>query len=205
MTPSKRSVTLGPIGEIVRRELANWRRALNLTAQELSDRIGQGPRPLGRSAISEIERGDRRVDVDDLVALSFGLEVSPTRLLVPMEEVPVIVGTLGAVPWVAYANWVRQAVPLDAETFEISNRLTELRTEVLSLEDRAEAHREQAGQLGLRSAQLHAAGEVEESELARNMADEAQALAGDYDRARQSLLEQIERAESALRSIHGDY
>ncbi len=38
--------------------------------------------PIGLNTLSKIERGSRRVDVDDLVALAVALDVSPNRLIV---------------------------------------------------------------------------------------------------------------------------
>jgi len=40
-------------------------------------------RPLGHSAVDQIEKGTRRVDVDDLMALAAALGVSPITLLMP--------------------------------------------------------------------------------------------------------------------------
>ena len=40
-------------------------------------------RPLAHSAVDQIEKGTRRVDVDDLIALAAALGVSPTTLLMP--------------------------------------------------------------------------------------------------------------------------
>ena len=42
-------------------------------------------RPLTHSAVDQIEKGTRRVDVDDLMALAAALEVSPITLLMPAE------------------------------------------------------------------------------------------------------------------------
>lgn len=78
-----RSVSVGLFGDVVRGNLSMRRAELGLTAQEVADRTSTAPRPLGRSAVSELERGARRVDVDDLVALAVALETSPSDLLTP--------------------------------------------------------------------------------------------------------------------------
>lgn len=80
---TSRTVALGPFGEIVRENLAARRAELDLTALEVANRTSDAPRPLGRSAVSEAERGARRIDVDDLVVLAIALETSPTELLTP--------------------------------------------------------------------------------------------------------------------------
>ncbi|HWF68191.1 MAG TPA: helix-turn-helix transcriptional regulator [Mycobacterium sp.] len=47
------------------------------------NKLGEVGRPLGHSAVDQIEKGTRRVDVDDLVALALALDVSPITLLMP--------------------------------------------------------------------------------------------------------------------------
>lgn len=78
-----RRVELGPIGHAVRENLARLRADQGLTLRALADLLGPTGRPLSHNAISEIERGARRVDVDDLVALALALQVSPLALLLP--------------------------------------------------------------------------------------------------------------------------
>ncbi len=78
-----RAVTPGPIGEHVRHRVATFREARRLTLAQLSDRLGQLGRPILPTGISKIENGERRIDVDDLVALALALEVTPNALLIP--------------------------------------------------------------------------------------------------------------------------
>jgi transcriptional regulator with XRE-family HTH domain len=53
---------------------------------QLSEELGKLGRPILASGLSKIETGERRVDVDDLVALAVALDVSPSRLLLPGEQ-----------------------------------------------------------------------------------------------------------------------
>jgi transcriptional regulator with XRE-family HTH domain len=76
-----RRVEIGPTGEIVRANVARFRRQRGLTLREMADKMKQAGRPLAYNTISEIELGARRVDVDDLAALADVLEVLPTDLL----------------------------------------------------------------------------------------------------------------------------
>jgi transcriptional regulator with XRE-family HTH domain len=55
------------------------------TQQELADRVTQLGMPMGRAVILKIERKRRHVTVDELVALSAALEVSPLFLLMPRD------------------------------------------------------------------------------------------------------------------------
>jgi transcriptional regulator with XRE-family HTH domain len=53
-----------------------------LSLQAVSERLAELGRPILPSGLSKIEQGDRRVDVDDLVALAAALETVPSALLV---------------------------------------------------------------------------------------------------------------------------
>lgn len=77
--PVKRGATAEAVSANVRR----LRVDLNLGLRGLSNRLKEVGRPLTHSAVDQIEKGTRRVDVDDLVALAVALEVSPPALLMP--------------------------------------------------------------------------------------------------------------------------
>lgn len=74
-----------PIGTRVAANVEELRKLRQLTQQEVAARMGELGRPLSVSAISKIEKGQRRVDPDDLVALAVALNVSPMRLLLAGE------------------------------------------------------------------------------------------------------------------------
>ena len=80
---SIRAVALGPFGTVARENIVARRAELGLTAAEVASRTSNAPRPLGRSAVSEVERGARRIDIDDLFALAIALEASPIDLVMP--------------------------------------------------------------------------------------------------------------------------
>ncbi|REE74390.1 helix-turn-helix protein [Rhodococcus wratislaviensis] len=81
-----RRVETGPTGDTVRTNIAIVRKELRLTLRDLADRMTEGGRPMAHNTLSEIERGARRVDVDDLVAISIALDVSPNTLLRPRGQ-----------------------------------------------------------------------------------------------------------------------
>lgn len=51
-----------------------------------ADRIKETGRAMSPSALSKIENGDRRVDVDDLTVFAYILGTTPTALLTPAES-----------------------------------------------------------------------------------------------------------------------
>ena len=61
---------------------------LEITQGELSSRLEALGRPIPTASIGRLESGDRRVDVDDLMALAVALEVSPVALLLPFTDSP---------------------------------------------------------------------------------------------------------------------
>lgn len=79
-TPRDRSVSLDVTGQHVRATLKSLRAGAGLTHQQVSDRTAGA---ISRTAISDIERGVRKVDVDDLMLLALALDVSPLDLLLP--------------------------------------------------------------------------------------------------------------------------
>jgi transcriptional regulator with XRE-family HTH domain len=59
------------------------RKDQNLGLRGLANKLGEVGRPLEHSAVDQIEKGTRRVDVDDLMALAAALDVAPVTLLIP--------------------------------------------------------------------------------------------------------------------------
>src|SRR5215831_934583 len=76
-------VPLGPIGHYVIKNLEQLRGLRGLSYRELSDRLKALGRPIPTLGLSRIEKGSRRVDADDLVALALALRVNPAALLLP--------------------------------------------------------------------------------------------------------------------------
>jgi transcriptional regulator with XRE-family HTH domain len=82
------AVQRGATAETVGANVKRLRSERNLGLRALSKKLGDGDtgRPLLRhGAIDQIEKGTRRVDVDDLVALAIALDVSPITLLMPAD------------------------------------------------------------------------------------------------------------------------
>lgn len=73
----------GPAGERVADRVKKLRNASGLTYKELSERLDALGRPIPVLGLSRLEKGERRVDADDLIALALALDVTPNRLMLP--------------------------------------------------------------------------------------------------------------------------
>lgn len=76
---------LGPSGERAAERVRAIRRQQGLTLADVAARLESIGRPIQLTALSKIEKGQRRLDVDDLIALALALEVSPNWILLPAE------------------------------------------------------------------------------------------------------------------------
>jgi hypothetical protein len=85
-----------------------------MSVRDLSARMSELGRPLLPSGITKLEKGQRRVDVDELVTLAVALGVNPSRLLLPAEagdqDVP-LTPTLTVPGWAAW-QWADGFAPL---------------------------------------------------------------------------------------------
>lgn len=100
------------------------REAQRLPYTELSERLTSLGRPIPVLGLRRIERGERRVDVDDLVALGRALGVPPLLLLLPVGTEPEVevlpaqtLRTWDAALWFAGET----EFPGDTETWRIAN------------------------------------------------------------------------------------
>lgn len=110
------SVEMGPTAATVaanvrrlRDDVSGW------STYELSGRLAKAGRPIAPSAVAKIERGERQVTVDDLVALAIVLGVNPSALLIPVNvergESVEVTGS-GAVSAEEVWNWADGRTPL---------------------------------------------------------------------------------------------
>lgn len=80
---TRKTNDVGPTGQTVAANIARLRTARGLSTYRLSELLAGLDRGIAPSAISRIESGARKVDVDDLIAFAVALRVSPTALLLP--------------------------------------------------------------------------------------------------------------------------
>ncbi|GKQ35171.1 helix-turn-helix domain-containing protein [Streptomyces sp. A012304] len=77
---------LGPAGHNVRRTVRRLREDRRWSYVELSERLAKEGRSIPVLGLSRLERGERRVDVDDLMALAAVFGLSPEQLMEPPAE-----------------------------------------------------------------------------------------------------------------------
>lgn len=109
-------------GAVVAKNVGEIRRSRGLTVRDLAARLAELGHRLLASGVSRIENGERRVDVDDLVALARALDVSPVRLLLPAEPGEVALpGDDRAWPWQAVWRWAVGEQPLTREPMPLTD------------------------------------------------------------------------------------
>lgn len=82
---------LGPAGEHAAGAVRRFRETRRLTYAELSRSLERLGRPIPPLGLRRLESGDRRIDVDDLIALALALEVSPLAILLPAHAAQLVV------------------------------------------------------------------------------------------------------------------
>lgn len=78
---AKARIEIGPDSRRVVERIVSRRKGLGLSQAEVAERLAMGARPMSSAVVGEIERGARRVDVDDLFAFANALEVTPEWLI----------------------------------------------------------------------------------------------------------------------------
>lgn len=79
-------VTERTTSDVVGRNVARLRAATKTTIRELAAGLKEQGVPMSGSGITDIERGRRQVNVDQLTALAAALGVSPITLLMPLPD-----------------------------------------------------------------------------------------------------------------------
>lgn len=105
----------GPTGSRVAANVREVRRDRGLSLDELSQRLAEAGHPIGVTTLSKLELDQRRVDVDDLVALAVTLDVSPNRLLLTgtATDEPLPLTSGGGVSEAKAWRWASGERPLD--------------------------------------------------------------------------------------------
>ncbi|MGW4974676.1 helix-turn-helix domain-containing protein [Streptomyces mirabilis] len=81
-----KSAGWGPVSRHVAANVLRFRTDRGLSTTRLSAALKELGHSIPATGITRIEKGERRVDTDDLVALALALNVSPVALLLPAAE-----------------------------------------------------------------------------------------------------------------------
>ncbi|MFI9269901.1 helix-turn-helix domain-containing protein [Kitasatospora sp. NPDC052896] len=100
-----RPVEIGPTGLQTAKNIERLRTELGMSQRRLAEILTDLGRPTPTTALSKIERGERRVDVDDLAAIAVALGVSPATLLLPPVADASQTNVTGAGPVTTEAAW----------------------------------------------------------------------------------------------------
>lgn len=73
-------------GQTVADNVTRLREASNLNIPALGRLMGEAGHPMTATSLTRLEAGERRIDVDDLMALSIALGVTPITLMTPDVE-----------------------------------------------------------------------------------------------------------------------
>lgn len=80
------SSPLGPTGNNVRRNIRRLREQRRWSYREVEERLSRAGRAISPLELSAIDTGERRVDVDELVALAAVFDLSIEELLQPPAD-----------------------------------------------------------------------------------------------------------------------
>jgi transcriptional regulator with XRE-family HTH domain len=72
-----------PVGKRIGNTVRRFRHERGMDLRDLEGKLAEEGHPIKLGQLSKLERGERRVDVDDLVALAIVLNVTPSQLLMP--------------------------------------------------------------------------------------------------------------------------
>lgn len=109
------AVEMGPTAAAVAANARRLRERRGMSTYEFSRKLREAGRPITPSAVAKIERGERRVDVDDLATLAAVLNVSPAALLLPLKDSPhqsIEITGAGEVPADVAWEWASNKRPL---------------------------------------------------------------------------------------------
>jgi transcriptional regulator with XRE-family HTH domain len=88
LVPPSSAPVQAATGRTVAANLAHFRKLRGLTYEQLAAILSDRNHSISALALSRVERLQRRVDVDDLVALADALNLSPLALLRQTRPVP---------------------------------------------------------------------------------------------------------------------
>ncbi|NJP72511.1 helix-turn-helix transcriptional regulator [Streptomyces sp. C1-2] len=112
----RRAIEAGDTGKAVAANITRLRKRRELTTRQLSALLEANGRPIPASGITRMEKAERQVTVDELVALAAALRVNPSALLLPLDDDPahmVAITGVGEVPADRAWDWVDGEAPIE--------------------------------------------------------------------------------------------
>jgi transcriptional regulator with XRE-family HTH domain len=113
--PKARAQVTDPTGLTVASNVRRIRERRGLSTYQVSRQLRQVEQGIAPSALGKIERGERRVTVGELTALAAVLNVSPSALLLPLDDDPahsIEITGAGSVPADVAWDWMDGRRPL---------------------------------------------------------------------------------------------
>ncbi len=142
-----RKIERGYASQYAMENVRRLRERRGMSAADLAAALTIAGRSMQPGAVGKIERGERRLDADDLVALALALGVHPSALLLPPqagdEEVP-LTSTTSAPGWAVW-QWAHGQAPLpsssEADGYNTLDELEDFQLHAIPAElRRREAH-----------------------------------------------------------------
>ncbi|CCA57262.1 predicted DNA binding protein [Streptomyces venezuelae ATCC 10712] len=126
----RRAIEMGPTGEAVAHNLARLRKLRGLSTRQLAALLEQRGRSISPSGIIRMEKAERHVTADELVALAAALGVSPASLYLPQHDGPrqtIPITGVGDVPADTAWEWASNKRPLVLPEGSQKRAMTEYR------------------------------------------------------------------------------
>lgn len=143
-TERARGNAKGTTSEVVAANVRRIRQTVNMDLAQLAEKLKQVGWYIPVAALSRLENGKRRIDVDDLMALSHAIGVPPSRLLDPNNKVPGSPPFATSAPQEVAIDEIRAWLRDDLETLDLKGRIqywnkysNELELDLPRVEERA--------------------------------------------------------------------
>lgn len=132
-----KKMQVGPTGDTVRQNVKRLRGGMQY--KELSQRMEDVGRPIPTLGLRRLEAGERRVDVDDLMALAVVFGVSPLTILLPADGTRFAASEMTGVTGRQVSHNTQWLWALGEEPLELPDlgQTTQARREVAVFQDRA--------------------------------------------------------------------
>jgi transcriptional regulator with XRE-family HTH domain len=124
--------------EVFAQRLREIRDARRLTQAELAEKMTRAGRPMNKLAVLRVERGERKVSLDEALAFAYVLGAVPAHLLSPPDDEHVAVTDQFEMDGEGMRGWLRFGLDLIADAGDLGpERVEELRLRGIAVLARA--------------------------------------------------------------------